>query len=259
MHIKIFLKKFVSISVAAFLTAALVGCFDLGDFKDEADYYDSFGNVSLVYENTEEKEQGVEKKEYIETKEYSIKDYFYNKNTGNNFTYGDPKDEDPDKGKDIPQLPYLYMAIPVNRARDVESIALYFNATQTCSLDVFVYVVEDLPDGGDFSDIRLLEEPEFQQKHEGDEPLDDENGKPIQELIEYSDPADDLIVAKTTIHVKEGAWVPLMVETWDVGDVAKIKESQYILLRFINNGGLNDGVNPSVAFRVTNLLIRAIA
>ena len=38
MHIKIFLKKFVSISVAAFLTAALVGCFDLGDFEDEADF-----------------------------------------------------------------------------------------------------------------------------------------------------------------------------------------------------------------------------
>ena len=253
MHIKIFLKKFVSISVAAFLTAALVGCFDLGDFEDEADYYDSFGDVCLVYQDPEETEKDVE------TEDYDIQDYFYNKNTGNKFTYGDPKDEDPDEGKDIPQLPYLYMAIPVNRDRDVESIALYFNATQTCSLDVFVYVVEDLPDGGDFSDVRLLGEPEFQQKHEGDEPLYDENGKPIQELIEYSDPADDLIVAKTTIHVKEGEWVPLMVETWDVGDVAKIKESQYILLRFINNGGLNDGVNPSVAFRVTNLLIRAIA
>ena len=253
MHIKIFLKKFVSISVAAFLTAALVGCFDLGDFEDEADYYDSFGDVCLVYQDPEETEKDVE------TEDYDIQDYFHNKNTGNKFTYGDPKDEDPDEGKDIPQLPYLYMAIPVNRDRDVESIALYFNATQTCSLDVFVYVVEDLPDGGDFSDVRLLGEPEFQQKHEGDEPLYDENGKPIQELIEYSDPADDLIVAKTTIHVKEGEWVPLMVETWDVGDVAKIKESQYILLRFINNGGLNDGVNPSVAFRVTNLLIRAIA
>ena len=131
MRIKIFLKKLVSISVAAILAAALVGCFDLGDFSDEADYYAAFGDVRLVYQNPNTKEKDVEKEDY------SIQDYFYNKNTGEDFAYGDPKDEDPDEGKDIPQLSYVYMAIPVQRDMRVDSVALYFNALQTCSLEVF--------------------------------------------------------------------------------------------------------------------------
>lgn len=253
MHIKIFLKKFMAISVAAFISVALVGCFDLGDFKDEADYYDSFGDVCLVFQNPEEEEKDVK------TKEYSVKDYFYNKNTGNHFTYGDPKDEDPDEGKDIPQLPYVYMAIPVERDLNVDALVLYINATQTCSLDVFVYVVEDLPDGGDFTGVRLLEEPEYRQKFDGDTPMYDEQGNPIQELIPYSDPDNSLISVKVTVNVKEKEWVPLMVDTWDVGNVVEVKDSQYILLRFINNSGLNDGEQPSVSFRVTNLLVRAIS
>lgn len=253
MHIKIFLKKLISIGVAAFLAAALVGCFDLGDFSDESAYYSAFGDVGLVFQNPEKEEKHVKKKEY------SIKDYFYNKNTGNNYTYGDPKDEDPDEDKDIPQLPYVYMAIPVKQTLQVDSLALYFNATQTCSLDVFVYVVKELPDDGNFTKIRLWGEPEYKPKLDGDKPMYDESGKPIQELIEYSDPDNSLISAKATVNVKEKEWVPLLVDTWEVGNVVEVKESQYILLRFINNSGLNDGEQPCVSFRVTNLLIRAIS
>ena len=253
MHIKIFLKKLVSISVAACLAAALAGCFDLGDFDDETAYYAAFGDVGLVFQNPENKEKDVE------IEEYSIKDYFYNKNTGNDYTYGDPSDEEPDEGKDIPQLPYVYMAIPLEKDLKVDSLALYFNGTQTCSLDVYVYVVKDLPDGGDFSTIRLWGEPEYKPKLDGDKPMYDEDGKPIQELIEYSDPDNGLITAKARVDLKEKEWVSLVVDTWEDGDVVEVKESQYILLRFINNSGLNNGEQPSVSFRVTNLLVRAIS
>ena len=256
MRTKLFQKKLVSIGVAAVLAATAVGCFDLGEFSDEEAYYDAFGDVQLVYQNPSAAEKDVE------SEDYSIKDYFYNKNTGEDFTYGDPKDEDPDEGKDIPQLPYVYMVIPAERDMMVESLALYFNALQTCSLEVFFYVVDDLPDGGDFETIWLLGEPEYQQKlDENKKPMTDENGLPIygDEKIEYSDPDDSLMVAKTTLRVKEGAWVSLIVDDWSKGNPMDLKDGQYLLLRFVNNSGANTAGNPSVAFRVTNLLIRAVS
>ena len=96
MRIKIFLKKLVTIGVTAIFAFMLVGCFDLGIFEDEQTYYSVFGDVILVYQNPNVAEKD------IENKDYSVKDYFYNKNTGENFGYGDPKDEESDEGKDIP-------------------------------------------------------------------------------------------------------------------------------------------------------------
>jgi hypothetical protein len=245
MRIKIFLKKLVSICVAAILSVTLVGCFDLGDFSDESAYYAAFGEVRLVYPNA-----NAEKKD-VQHKDYSIKDYFYNKNTGKNFTYGDPKDEEPDEEKKMPQLQYVYMAIPVEQDLTVESVALYFNTLQTCSLEVFFYVVKDLPNGGDFTKIRLLGEPEYQQKLE--------NGNPIKEKIEYSDPDDSLIVAKATMQVKAGEWDSLIVDKWNGENALEVKAGRYLLLRFVNNSGISTGENPPVEFRVTNLLIRAFS
>lgn len=245
MRIKMFLKKLVSIGVAAVLAVTLAGCFDLGNFNDEAAYYAAFGDVKLVYQNP-----NAVKKD-INNKDYSIKDYFYNKNTGNNFTYGDPKDEDPDEGKDIPQLPYVYMVIPVKEDLKMDSVSLYCNAQKTCSLDVFFYVVDDLPDGGDFTKIRLLGEPEYQQKLE--------NGQTIYEKIDYSDPEDSLIVARTTVYLKNKDWVSFTVNSWHKGNTLEMKKGQFMLLRFVNNSGANTTGSPSVAFRVTNLLIRAVS
>ena len=242
MRIKIFLKKFISISVAAILAVTLAGCFDLGDFSDESAYYATFGDVIMVY--------AVEKD--VECEDYSVKDYFYNKNTGENFAYGDPKDEETDTGKDIPQLSYVYMAIPVQQDLHMRSFALYFNALQTCALDVFFYVVDDLPGGGDFENIRLLGDPEYQQKL-------DNNGETIYEKIEYSDPSDTFMVAKATMQVKTEEWDSLIVDNWSDENAVEIKSGQYLLLRFVNNSGASTGENPPVEFRVTNLLIRAFS
>ena len=254
MRIKIFLKKLVSISVAALLSATLVGCFDLGDFSDESAYYDAFGDVGLVYQNPNVIEKAVEQEEY------SVKDYFYNKNTGEDFTYGDPKDDESDEGKDIPQLSYLYMAIPVQENLNVDSFALYFNAKQTCNLEVFFYVVDELPDDGNFTNIQLLGDPEYQQKlDEEGNPMLDLNGEEIYEKVVYSDPDDSLLVANATAHVRNDAWVSMLVDSWNGKNTIEVKKSQYLLLRFINNGGASTGENPTVAFRVTNLLIRAVS
>lgn len=246
MRINNFLKKLVSIGVAAILAVTLAGCFDLGDFNDEAAYYAAFGDVKMVYQNA----NAVEKD--IQNEDYSVKDYFYNKNTGKNFTYGDPKDEESDEGKDIPQLPYVYMAIPLQEDLSIDSVALYFNARQACSLEVFFYVVDDLPDEGDFTNIWLFGEPEYQPKA-------GENGETIQEKIEYSDPSDNLIVARATLQVKDGKWAPLIVDNFDKGNTLEMKKEQFLLLRFVNNSGANTTGKLPVQFRVTNLLIRAVS
>jgi hypothetical protein len=260
MRIKIFAKKLIAISVAAISAVTLASCFDLGDFSDESAYYAAFGEVGLVYQDP----SAIEKD--IEREDYSIQDYFYNKNTGENFTYGDPKDSEVDEGKDIPQLPYLYMVIPVQRDLRMESFALYVNAKKPegaeslSSLDIYFYVVDTLPDGGDFTNIKLLGDPEYHQELDEDgNPKTDGNGNPIytEEKILYSDPSGDPI-ATATAHVQEGEWVSLVVENWNSGNAVEIKESQYLLLRFVNNGALRADNTDVVEFRVTNLLIRAI-
>ena len=67
------------------------------------------------------------------------------------------------------------------------------------------------------------------------------------------------MVASNTLRVKNGEWVSLVMDNWSSGNVAEVNAGQYILLRFVNNSGANAGGNPSVAFRVTNLLIRAVS
>lgn len=273
MRIKIFLKKFLSISVAAVMASTLVGCFDLGDFSDEAAYYDAFGDVGLVYQNPDSEEKDVERDNY------SVEDYFYNKNTGEDFTYGNPEDDEPDEGKNIPQLSYVYMVVPVKQNMTIESIGLFLNATRTCSLEIIFYVVDSLPDDGSFKNVRLLGYPEYQQKQDGEgnpmfdadgspiyqekvdeynNPLFDEFGNPIYVEKIYSDPLDSKIVGRTTASLKAETWSSFLIEKWASGKAVAVKKGQYLLMRFVNNSGLNEVDKTPVSFRTTNLLIRAI-
>lgn len=274
MRIKIFLKKLISISVAALMAVALFGCFDLGDFQDETSYYASFGEVRLVYQNP----QAVEKD--IQYSDYDVKDYFYNKNTGEDFTYGDPKDDQPDDGKDIPQLPYTYMAIPLEREMEIQSLVLYLNATSSTSMQILCYLVDDLPNDGSFTQIKCFGDPEYQQKLDGEgnpmfdgegnpiyqekvdgegNPIYDENGNPVYQEIVYTDPDEQFLVADITTYLREGEWTSFIIDRWISGINLQVKNSQYLLLRFVNNGALNNGEKPSVAFRATNLLVRAFS
>ena len=252
MRIKIFLKKLIAISVAVLWAATLVGCFDLGDFSDESAYYTSFGDVRMVYQNPKSLEKD------MEYEDYSIKDYFYNKNTGENFTYGDPKDEESDEGKDFPQLEYVYMAIPIEKNMSIESLSLYLKATKSCELEVFFYLVDEMPDDGDFTRVKLWGEPEFQQKFdENGRPILDGSGNFVYEKLVYSDPDESQKVAETSVFATQNQWVSLTASHWTVGQLLTVKESQYLLIRFANNCGVGKTENSPVSFRATNLLIRA--
>ena len=235
MRIKIFLKKLISISVAVILAVTLVACFDLGDFSDEDAYYKSFGDIRLVYA-TDEKE--------VEHEEYSVSTYFYNENTGASFEYDDEKTS---AVESMEKLQYLYMSIPIKRDMNIESLALYFNGDKNVSVQVLVYLLseENLPDGGDFNNIRLLGDPEYpQEPNEGEEP------------VTYSDPDDQFKVATTSVTTKKDQWVSFMAQ-WNGESALTVENGQYLVLRFINNGGLNTTPETAVAFNTTNLLVRA--
>ena len=60
-------KVLVVICITAILGVAVCGCDDLGSFSDVEEYYASFGDIVLLSGTTKER------------KEYSVKDYFYNK------------------------------------------------------------------------------------------------------------------------------------------------------------------------------------
>ena len=87
--------------------------------------------------------------------------------------------------------------------------------------------------------------------------MTDKDGNPIYKV--YTDPAENLMVGKATTYLKDGKWVSLLIDTWNSGNVAQVTKSQYLLLRFMNNGGAGTAENPSVDFRVTNLLICAVS
>lgn len=251
MRIKSLSKKLFSVLVAAVMAVTLTGCFDLGEFNDEEEYYDSFGEIRLVYQNPESVEKDVEESKY------GVRDYFYNKKTGEEFGYGDPEDDEPDEGKDIPRLNYVYMAIPVKRSFNMESFALYFNAVQTGNLKITVFLVNSLPD---FDNIRLLNDPEYQQKLDGDgNPVTDEDGNPVYEAVKYSDPSDDKRVCVTTLHTDSDRWEAIVVSRWNGNSVLSVSAGQYLLLRFDNNSGYNSGEEPAIAFRMTNMLVRAVS
>ena len=264
MRIKIFKKLFSAIAIV-FATIAVAGCYDLGDFENEEAYYAAFGDVRLVYAA----EEG------IAYKDYPVEDYFYNEETVEDFTYGDPSE-----GKSIPQLPYTYMAVPIEQDISIDSLALYINATQTCALEIQVYLVGSLPNDGKFSEIKLLGDPEYYQKLDGqgnpmfdesgnpiyqelldgeNQPMYDENGEPIYKPIVYSDPDASCMVGKLTTHTQAGRWTSFTVNRWNNENALMVKKSQYLLLRFINNGGLATEKTPSVSFRTTNLLVRAFS
>ena len=66
------------------------------------------------------------------------------------------------------------------------------------------------------------------------------------------------VSATANVRVEGGEWVSFVVENWNNANAVEIKESQYLLLRFVNNSGLNT-TGIAVSFRVTNLLIRAVS
>ena len=102
--------------------------------------------------------------------------------------------------------------------------------------------------------------PIYQEKLDANNnPVYDENGNVVYQSIVYSDPDESKMIAKVTVHLRQNTWNSFTASGWTGGSTVEVKESQYILLRFTNNGGASSGDKLPISFRTTNLLIRALS
>ncbi|MGN1060296.1 MAG: hypothetical protein ACI4QN_01040 [Candidatus Coproplasma sp.] len=239
MPIKKRLTRF-AVLLLALSSLFLGGCFDLGDFENEEQYYLSFGLVSLI---------GKDKVQ----KSYSLSEYFYNESTVNDFECNIASDE------------YIYFAVPFSRDMQVDSFTLFINCETTCSFNYSAFIVTSLP-----TNIRGYADPEYTVRKDSEgNPLLDEHGNEIRDYIVYDDPKTEGALWSDSFSAKAGNWTSFCIDGWYTGalnvDGTKKKENyitahmgEILLIRFENNGGYGaDKGYIHVPFKTTDMLIRA--
>lgn len=252
-------KVLVVICITAILGVAVCGCDDLGSFSDVEEYYASFGDIVLLSGTTKER------------KEYSVKDYFYNKESREKFLDGDDG-----AYRGVEHKDYVYMAIPLESDMEIDTLALYLQSEADVSVYMNVYVtdkipknwqgIEDIDAGGGNTSTDNTTEPETgdSQTGEGD-------------AVTYDDPAAETRIGEIAVHLKNGKWGSFMLDEFSVNGTKQksiqVKDGQYILIQFRNNSGIrvyNEEkqlyVDPQTGIALqkaeitaTNLLIRALS
>lgn len=253
MAVKKLCKPIVAILLSIFMIM-LVGCYDLGDFADDAEYYDSFGDITLIAQDKVKRD-------------YSFETYFYNTESVNNFA-----------GSLVEEKEYIYLVAPIKKTMKIDTFSLWLYGDATGTVSYALFLTDKIPSKIGAYDDPLYEQatdddgkllynddgtPKYKQKTDIDgNPITDENGNPVYVEIEYDDPKTDDAVAIGTYTVKN-SWDSFTVETWNTSDGKKeelsVNVGQYFLLRFENNGiGGKTAGKAKVPFKTTNLMIRAL-
>ena len=102
------------------LILCLSGCFNLGDFEDQENYYETFEEVSLI---------ALDKT----TKSYSTEGYFYTEEGINEYKC------------DIPAKEYIYAVIEVEKDILLDDVGLSCYSEYTGDLYISVFVVDEIP------------------------------------------------------------------------------------------------------------------
>lgn len=239
MPIKKRLTRF-AVLLLALSSLFLGGCFDLGDFENEGQYYSSFGLVTLIGQDKVQKS-------------YSIREHFYNEKTVNDFECNIASDES------------IYFAVPFMRNMQVDSFALFVNCETTCDFNYSAFIVSSLP-----TKIRGYADPEYTIRKDSEgNPVLDEQGNVIKDYIDYDDPKTEGALWSGAVSAKAGSWTSFGIGSWYTGELnvdgTKKKENyltahagEILLIRFENNGGYGaDKGYIHVPFKTTDLLIRA--
>lgn len=283
MTFKSIVSACIALCLMATLGVAMSGCDDLGAYKDTEEYYSSFGDVVLI--------GGTSKK----TNKYEVEDYFYNKDSRENFL----EDED-GSYKGVEYDDYVYMAIPLKSDINMDTFALYLKAQNDATVYINVFITDKIPSNWKAIDDNVINSEE---SVEIEKTSDEESSVEITETSEtvetsettvetvetsettaetenenkdYDDPNSESRIAEITVHLKNGKWCSFMLDTFQVNGTAQksieIKSGQYILLQIRNNSGVRIFdeeqqlfVDPQtglelqrVEFTITNLLIRAL-
>lgn len=253
-------KRLVSVCLAfcimAILGVAICGCDDLGAYEDPEEYYNSFGDIVLIDGATKDSE------------EYSVEEYFYNKESREDFLEGE---DGAYQGVEFGD--YVYMAIPFESNIDMDTLALFVRSQDDVTVYINVFVSDDIP-----SAWRAISDNEISQDGSGDasdEEADTETDTETEEPV-YDDPDAETRIGEIVVHLKKGKWSSFVLDEFNLnGKTQKsiqIKDGQYILLQFRNNSGVRFFdeekqifVDPQTALELptakitmTNLLIRAL-
>lgn len=247
MRFKRIAKASVVFCIAAILGIAACGCDDLGAYEDTDEYYSSFGDIALISGTATDK---------TDKKEYSVEEYFYNKESrdhfleGENGAYGGVEHGD-----------YVYMAIPFESDIQMDSIALFLQSEEDVTVYISVFVAEDIPSNWKaISDLQ---------------PIGGASGGVIDDSI-FDDPRPDTRIGEVKVGLKKGKWGSFVLDDLTVNGAAQesiqIKDGQYVLLQIRNNSGVRkiddtkqiyvDTVTgdelTEARITMTNLLIRAL-
>lgn len=245
-------NKFKYILCLALIIAILctfTGCFDLGNFQgddnDQTDYYSAFGEVKGYYAIDD---LGIS---VPQSKDYDIEESLYNKTTVNDLDW---EDED----YIVDQQEYLYIKIPIKRAMEIDSLALYVKGDKTINLEINLF---HYPVGTPKPLLfRYLHSPVIRMvEKEVDDP--DHPGEKIKKLVEepiiYDDPPVEDAIATKYSEFSEGKWTSFLIEEFVTGDTYELGEDDELYLRIENNSGARASEEINCSFQFLNLLIRA--
>lgn len=113
-------KNYLKLAFALIFVLCLCGCFNLGDFEDEQNYFDTFKEVKLI---------SLDKT----TKNYSVKDYFYTEEGVNDYEC------------DVPSGEYIYAALKVEKNIILDELSLSFYSNSTENLYISVFLSDNIP------------------------------------------------------------------------------------------------------------------
>ena len=240
-------KAFLAICITAILWVALCGCDDLGVYEDTEEYWNSFGEVSLV-SGTPKKIDG-----------FSVKDHFYNESSREDFLVGEDG-----KYKGADHSDYSYMVVPFESSINMDSFALYLQSQTDVPLYVDLYVV-NYADWEDAMDIL-----EAQGKSDGSSDTGADGS------VEGDNPISITKIGAVSLVMKKDKWSSFVLDFFDVNKTSQksiqINDGQCILLQFKNNSDVRVFdeekqiyLDPQTGYELksanitmTNLLIRAL-
>lgn len=140
------MKKIIKkLTLLTLVLLSLSGCYELGEFESDEQYFEYFPSVELI-----DKDKS--------SKSYSVKDYFYTEEGINEYQ------------SDVPYKEYLYLFVKVDNGFHLNEINLSFCSQQECTLEVSIYVLDSIP-----SNIRGYDDPLLDDEGneiEYDDPID---------------------------------------------------------------------------------------
>lgn len=136
------IKKF---TLATLVLLSLSGCYELGEFESDEQYFKYFPSVELI-----DKDKSRES--------YSVEDYFYTEEGINEYQ------------SDVPYKEYLYLFVKVDNDFRLNELNLSFCSEQDCALEVSIYILDSIP-----SNIRGYDDPLYDEEGnviEYDDPME---------------------------------------------------------------------------------------